>query len=89
MNKEQRFFDALQEIFIGANVEGKSGYINLMNIKANYYQNVILPNLKNDIKELVDPFPEFREEMFDKLYTFFNRYFSESGSIYFTLLAKF
>ncbi|MEN4005752.1 MAG: hypothetical protein PQ964_00045 [Methanobacteriaceae archaeon] len=30
---------------IGAKVEGKSRYINLMNIKSNYYQNVILPNL--------------------------------------------
>ena len=25
----------------------------------------------------------FREELFDKLYDFFHRYFSESGSIYF------
>ncbi|MFN3467400.1 MAG: site-specific DNA-methyltransferase, partial [Candidatus Brocadiales bacterium] len=28
-------------------------------------------------------FPQFREELFDKLYTFFYRYFSESGSIYY------
>ena len=29
------------------------------------------------------PFPGFRQELFDKLYDFFHRYFSPSGSIYF------
>jgi adenine-specific DNA-methyltransferase len=33
------------------------------------------------------PFPDFREELFDKLYTFFQRYFSESGSLYFRYTA--
>ena len=31
----------------------------------------------------------FREELFDKLYTFFSRYFCESGSIYFRHLPAF
>ena len=30
----------------------------------------------------------FKEEFFDKLYTFFDRYFSESGSVYFTKTAN-
>jgi len=83
MSKEQRFYDALKDIFVGAKVEGESGYINLMRIKSRYYEEGVFPKLQKDINESLKPFPEFREELFDKLYTFFNRYFSESGSIYF------
>ncbi len=83
MNKEQKFYDALKDIFIGAKVEGESGYINLMRIKSRYYEKGVFPKLQKDIDKALEPFPEFREELFDKLYTFFNRYFSESGSIYF------
>ena len=37
-----------------------------------------------DIDAACKPFESaFREELFDKLYDFFKRYFSESGSIYF------
>ncbi|MGF3573748.1 MAG: site-specific DNA-methyltransferase, partial [Candidatus Bathyarchaeia archaeon] len=84
MSKEQKFFDALKDVFIGAKVEGESGYINLMRIKSKYFEEGVFPRLKKDIDEALKPFPEFREELFEKLYTFFNRYFSESGSIYFS-----
>lgn len=79
--KEKRFFDALRDIFIGAKVEGDSGFVNLMRIKAKYYEKGVLPRLQADIDEALKPFPDFREELFDRLYTFFRRYFSESGSI--------
>jgi hypothetical protein len=39
--------------------------------------------LKKDIKDTLKPFPRLREELFEKLYTFFNHYFSENKSIYF------
>lgn len=80
---EQKFFKALNDIFVGAKIEGESGYINLMRIKSRYYTEGVFPYLKQDIDQAVSDFPEFREELFDKLYTFFQRYFSESGSIYF------
>jgi adenine-specific DNA-methyltransferase len=83
MTKEQKFFNALKDIFIGAKVEGESGYINLMRIKSRYYEKGVFPKLHEDIEKALKPFPHFREELFDKLYSFFNRYFSESGSIYF------
>ena len=83
MTKEEKFYKALKDIFVGAKVEGESGYINLMRIKSRYYEKGVFPKLQNDIEEALKPFPEFKEELFDKLYTFFNRYFSESGSIYF------
>ena len=80
---EKQFFDALNDIFIGAKIEGESGYINLMHIKSRYYQDGVFPQLKKDIDEAVQDFPDFREELFDKLYSFFFFFFSESGSIYF------
>jgi len=80
--KEKLFFDQLKDIFIGAKIRGKSGFINLMRIKSAYFD-VIFKELNKDIEEKTKDFPEFKEEMFDKLYTFFKTYFSESGSIYF------
>jgi len=83
MNREQKFFNALRDVFVGAKVEGESGFINLMRIKARYYENGVFPKLHQDVEKALKPFPAFREELFDKLYDFFHRYFSESGSIYF------
>jgi len=80
---EQKFLDALKDVFVGATVEGESGYINLMRIKARYFEQGVFPALLRDIEDALQPFPDFREELFDKLYDFFHRYFSESGSIYF------
>jgi adenine-specific DNA-methyltransferase len=80
-DKERRFFDALKNIFVGVPVEGESGYINLMHIKARYFEKVMEPRLRKEIDNALKRFPDFREELFDKLYTFFRRYFTESGSI--------
>ncbi len=33
MTKEQKFYNALKDLFVGAKIEGDSGYINLMRIK--------------------------------------------------------
>ncbi|MCW1291809.1 MAG: site-specific DNA-methyltransferase, partial [Candidatus Rehaiarchaeum fermentans] len=82
-NSEVLFYNKLKDIFIGAKIEGNSGFINLMRIKSNYFD-LVFKELSKEINEKIKEFPEFREEMFDKLYTFFNTYFSESGSIYFT-----
>ena len=81
--KEKLFFDKLKDIFIGTKIEGDSGFINLMRIKSTYFDN-IFTQLQEEIHQKTKEFPEFKEEMFDKLYTFFRTYFSESGSIYFS-----
>ena len=80
-SKEQLFFEVLENLFIGVPIEGESGYINLMRIKARYFEKVMMPLLQKEIHDALQPFPDFREELFDKLYTFFSRYFTESGSI--------
>ncbi|MGJ8454326.1 site-specific DNA-methyltransferase [Pseudothermotoga sp. U03pept] len=83
---EADFYKALEDLFIGAEIEGKSGYINLMKFKSAYYNNVVKPKLAELITQELKTkcIEDFREELFEKLYTFFKRYFSESGSIYFT-----
>jgi len=82
MTKEQKFFKALQNVFIGAQIEGEGGFVNLMRMKSDYYCK-IEKILQKDIEEKLKDHPKFKEEMFDKLYSFFSRYFTESGSIYF------
>jgi len=83
---EREFYQALEDLFIGAKIEGKSGYINLMKFKSGYYNNVVKPALMELVDQELEKngIEDFREELFEKLYTFFKRYFSESGSIYFT-----
>lgn len=82
MTKEQKFYEALRDLFVGAKIEGEGGFINLMKIKSKYYEK-IEETLKEDVEKALQKYPNFREELFDKLYSFFSRYFSENGSIYF------
>jgi len=82
MSKEQKFYNTLNDIFVGAKIEGEGGFVNLMRIKSSYYSK-IREHLEKDINKALEKYPKFREELFDKLYSFFNRYFSKSGSIYF------
>ena len=86
--KENRFLKALQDLFIGAEVEGESGFINLMKIKQKHFKS-IQTELMGKINACTESDSAFREELFDKLYTFFSRYFCESGSIYFRHLPAF
>jgi len=51
MTKEQKFYNALKDIFVGAKVEGESGYINLMRIKSRYYENGVFPKLQEDVEK--------------------------------------
>lgn len=88
LSKEKRFLDALESLFTGAAVEGDSGYVNLMRIKHNWFCS-IRSSLMDEVDKRVKKDVSFREELFDKLYTFFNRYFCESGSIYFRHLPAF
>ncbi|MEM3585674.1 MAG: hypothetical protein QXJ50_04800, partial [Candidatus Woesearchaeota archaeon] len=71
--KEKLFFDKLKDIFIGAKIEGESGFINLMKIKSSYFD-IIFSELQKEIQEKTKEFPDFKEEMFDKLHTFFKTY---------------
>jgi len=82
MTNEEKFYQALESLFIGAKIEGEGGFVNLMRIKSSYYSK-IKKYLEKDIEKALEKYPKFKEELFDKLYSFFNRYFTKSGSIYF------
>jgi adenine-specific DNA-methyltransferase len=84
---ENKFYQALENIFVGANIEGGSGYVNLMKIKSKYYK-IILEQFKKDVDKEEIITDSFKEEFFDRLYSFFEKYFSESGSVYFVKTAN-
>ncbi|MEM2153892.1 MAG: DNA methyltransferase [Nitrososphaeria archaeon] len=83
MNYREKFYELLKNMFVGAKIEGQSGYINLMKIKDKYFNKVLLPKLETKVNHILSKYPRFENELFEKLYTFFSRYFSENGSIHF------
>jgi len=83
-NFKEKFYNLLGGMFVGdSDIEGQGGFINLLKIKRKYYENEFKPKLQEKIEEILKTYPNFESELFEKLYTFFSRYFSESGSIYF------
>ncbi|GAA9452686.1 hypothetical protein HpHA289_04520 [Helicobacter pylori] len=92
---EAQFYEVLENLFIGVKIEDeqeslldpspramKSGMINLMKAKSKYYQ-----SKKQELEKLIDlkcqNNNDLKEELFDKLYSFFKRYLSANGGIYF------
>ncbi len=92
---EAQFYEVLENLFIGVKIEDepeslldpspramKSGMINLLKAKSKYYQ-----SKKQELEKLIDckcqNNNDLKEELFDKLYSFFKRYLSANGGIYF------
>ena len=81
-NKD-KFYQKLEEVFVGAKFEGEGGFIKLLNIKSKYYE-TIKDKLEGEVMKFVKDGTQESEDMYAKLYSFFNRYFSPNGSLYFT-----
>ncbi|GAA9464298.1 hypothetical protein BTM444_08870 [Helicobacter pylori] len=92
---ETQFYEILENLFIGVKIEDqqeslldpspramKSGIINLLKAKSKYYQ-----SKKQELEKLINLKCQnnnnLKEELFDKLYSFFKRYLSTNGGIYF------
>ncbi len=92
---EVQFYEVLENLFIGVKIEDKqeslldptpkavkNGMVNLLKAKSKYYQ-----SKKQELEKLIDckcqNNNDLKEELFDKLYSFFKRYFSANGGIYF------
>ncbi|GAA7019587.1 hypothetical protein AOH439_06910 [Helicobacter pylori] len=92
---EVQFYEVLENLFIGVKIEDKqeslldpnakamkNGTINLMKAKSKYYQ-----SKKQELEKLIglkcQNNNDLKEELFDKLYSFFKRYLSANGGIYF------
>jgi adenine-specific DNA-methyltransferase len=83
-NFREKFYNLLGEMFVrDSDIEGQGGFINLLKFKRKYYEKEFKPKLEEKVDEILKIYPKFETELFEKLYTFFSRYFSESGSIYF------
>ncbi|GAA9849648.1 hypothetical protein VN0604_02010 [Helicobacter pylori] len=92
---EAQFYEVLENLFIGVKIEDqqeslldpnakavKNGMLNLMKAKSQYYQ-----SKKQELEKLIglkcQNNNDLKEELFDKLYSFFKRYLSANGGIYF------
>ncbi|UOR69197.1 site-specific DNA-methyltransferase [Helicobacter pylori] len=92
---EAQFYEVLENLFIGVKIEDKqeslldpnakamkNGTINLMKAKSRYYQ-----SKKQELEKFIglkcQNNNDLKEELFDKLYSFFKRYLSTNGGIYF------
>ncbi len=92
---EAQFYEVLENLFIGVKIEDKqeslldpspralkNGMLNLLKAKSKYYQ-----SKKQELEKFIDlkcqNNNDLKEELFDKLYSFFKRYFSANGGIYF------
>ncbi|GAA7461516.1 hypothetical protein MM0360_05900 [Helicobacter pylori] len=92
---EALFYEVLENLFIGVKIEDeqeslldptpravKNGMINLLKAKSKYYQ-----SKKQELEKLINlkcqNNNDLKEELFDKLYSFFKRYLSANGGIYF------
>lgn len=80
---KEKFWEVMERLYAGAEPEGKSGYVNLVKQKHRYFKEYVKPELEKYIEKRVGKFPDFREELYHKLYTFFDPYFSDSGSMFF------
>ena len=70
MTREQKFFNKLSEVFIGAKVEGRGGFINLMRIKSKYYEK-IEKVLKEDIEKALEKYPDLEKNFLTSCILFF------------------
>ncbi|MCQ2834182.1 site-specific DNA-methyltransferase [Helicobacter pylori] len=92
---EAQFYEVLENLFIGVKIEDqpeslldpspkavKNGMVNLMKAKSKYYQ-----SKKQELEKFIglkcQNNNDLKEELFDKLYSFFKRYLSTNGGIYF------
>ncbi|MBK2109328.1 DNA methyltransferase [Francisella tularensis] len=80
MKYKQQFYSKLEDLYIGAKFDGQGGLAKLLNFKSQYFE-AIKFKIENKINSLD---LTNNTELYTKLFTFFDSYLSESGSVYFT-----
>jgi len=82
MNRyKQKFFSEIERVFKGQETKGKSGYVNLLDLKNQYFSK-IKPFLDQEIRDKIEE--DEKEELYQKLYTFFGSYLNETGTVFFS-----
>ncbi len=90
---KEQFYNLLENLFIDAELEGNSGYINLMNARSQFYKKVIIPAIDKSIDKFrqdaakkfgknSDEIEVLENAIYNLLYTFYNRYFTGSSIYY-------
>ena len=81
---KQAFYSQLENMFAGKdlkNFKGKSGFSNLLSIKAKYFEH-IKQTLENKISKTYKS-SNTQNELYEKAITFFDSYLNETGCPYF------
>lgn len=68
--QSRRLLDVLRQVFVGLPAEGTSGYAHLMHLRTQYFEQVIVPRLRQKIKEM----QLSRKELLAELYAFFQQF---------------
>ena len=92
---EKKFMDILDDMFLGVEFEKsdetlftnhkarqRQGFVNLLRAKSAYFS-AFKEKFLQEIKAKVGTNEELKIEIYDKLYDFFHRYFSPTGSVFY------
>ncbi|EDP7906715.1 hypothetical protein G3D81_001104 [Campylobacter upsaliensis] len=99
MTSEKKFIDILNHMFLGVKITNtdedlfsdeeakykareKQGFVKLLKAKSDYF-NAFKENFTKQIEARAKDSEELKMEFYDKLYDFFHRYFSPTGSVYY------
>ncbi|HHG73849.1 MAG TPA: site-specific DNA-methyltransferase [Persephonella sp.] len=93
MDSKQRFLSLLKELYVGSHIQNEeTGYINLLKLKSQYFEEIkkLIDEKTNELVDKLYPSITIKEdqekvqEIYDKVYTFFDNYISEGGTIFFS-----
>ncbi|TQR40805.1 site-specific DNA-methyltransferase [Campylobacter sp. MIT 12-8780] len=81
MNHKLEFYSRLESSYLGSkikDIKDKSGFTNLLEIKAKYFK-----HLKSKLENFIGADTHENQDIYNKLYTFFDTYLNETGTPFF------
>ncbi|KGI56321.1 site-specific DNA-methyltransferase [Campylobacter sp. MIT 97-5078] len=81
MNYKLEFYSRLESSYLGSkikDIKDKSGFTNLLEIKAKYFK-----HLKSKLENFIGADTYENQDIYNKLYTFFDTYLNETGTPFF------
>ncbi|RDU54812.1 site-specific DNA-methyltransferase [Helicobacter sp. MIT 00-7814] len=81
MNHKLEFYSRLESCYLGSkikDIKDKSGFTNLLEIKAKYFK-----HLKSKLENFIGADTHENQDIYNKLYTFFDTYLNETGTPFF------
>ncbi|WP_181881483.1 site-specific DNA-methyltransferase [Helicobacter sp. MIT 99-5507] len=81
MNYKLEFYSRLESSYLGSkikDIKDKNGFTNLLEIKAKYFK-----HLKSKLENFIGADTHENQDIYNKLYTFFDTYLNETGTPFF------